>query len=263
MVKFGAHIQHVRESLKRQGVDAVLVNYAKLKKLAKVDEDSKRGADAAGVAGSESNAGESFKEVWMANLNAHEAFVTKYLKEFWRYVWSLVPVPAGEEYRGVQPSQLLELVVCVSQKETSSDFNQRVPADLLLRLTTLRLVCDVNIEALRKSVKKYDKKRSGSALQSSVLLPCLFALPVLNLASTCDLYKGIIAVALTRCAARKMSSGIGQDAAGMEKDADDRGANAGDTIISFSEGLTSDGETGVSGSDGDVSPVRTQLREGP
>ena len=167
-VKFGKHNAIVRERLSTlDGGTYFVIDYNTLKKLCGTNVDLNQ-----------------FKTEWRKQHQKHIKWVKSNTTSMWISVFKAISHDPAS--RGVPSEEALRMFVKLSStpspdtattsetKSATSITNITTASDLLRRFKRSELACTNNHEALRKSIKKFDKSHT-TLIASSTLLPELYA----------------------------------------------------------------------------------------
>jgi len=162
MVKFGGHVEAVRTADNR-GTELYLVPYNDIKSLISATTNE---------AHSETH---SFEVAWNDALTKSIEDFQAARNKLWNHVFSVVAEKNHpDSFRGTNPGNALRLYVDSVHPDKAQG--------LLLRMTQIHRAASINSEALRKLVKKHDKKLSDRLSLS--LLPLLYASSLYGCQST-------------------------------------------------------------------------------
>ena len=165
MVKFGRHNKTVRENLAKldDGSYYYVIDYNKLKQLA-IDADT--------------NA-DSFQLLWTQELNNHQKWLTESSIDLYRQVYQAIahdPQACGLPQRAALNMFVAAQATHQETKQSTSKSTTFSASDLLRRMKRIELASTNNQQALRKSVKKFDKnKPTADTSVSSLLLPVMYS----------------------------------------------------------------------------------------
>jgi glycerophosphoryl diester phosphodiesterase len=133
MVQFGRHID-VFVAQDNSGTGLYVVPYNDVKVLCATCDDSPQ----------------DFEQKWRETLQTASQDFERVITEFWCTVFSTIA--AHEEARGALPGVAISLYLSIAGKDATRD--------LLVKLKHIHQAAYHNTEALRKLVKKFDKKHS-------------------------------------------------------------------------------------------------------
>lgn len=167
MVKFGGHIEAVREGDLKGGY--FLVHY----------NDIKKTFENASARISLEEASNDFVKTWSTALARAEDDFQSHQRELWTAFFRTLASRSPSETRGIHPGAALRLFV--------EDAKPGEAQEVLNRLTQISRAATTNAEGLRKLVKKFD--RHWEARLSLELLPALYTSPLC--ASQASIQEGI------------------------------------------------------------------------
>ena len=152
MVHFGGHVEAFRVADNRNTA-LYLVNYNQIKGIIFKENFTR------------DQISEEFLDKWNAGLLEAETNYREARREVWEHVFQTVAEKDPENVRGSHPGNALKSYIENVLPEKSQD--------LLTRMGQIHRAASVNIEALRKLVKKFDKHFKDAQL-SLKMLPTLY-----------------------------------------------------------------------------------------